>query len=152
MRKIDIIVAAIATAVAITCISFTAHAESPYSSIEISDEEANLLRWVVALEAQGEGYEGEKLVTEVIFNRVLSDKWPNTVGEVLRQRKQFSTLKYVGSKKAWAIPGETEDDAISDVLRSETPLLPSLRYVYFDTRGRNGRDKIRIGGHYFGRE
>jgi hypothetical protein len=69
---------------------------------------------------------------------------------VLSQRGQFSTWKYLS--KPYNIPGEMESDAITEVLTSPATVLPDRRYVYFDTKGRNGRDKLRIGNHVFGRE
>ena len=126
---------------------------NPYLTIPISDSEFNELRWVVALEAQGEGFVGECAVVESIFNRVLSDKWPGTVHDVLAQRGQYSTYRYIGGGKAWAVPSEIEDDAISEVLRTGPSVLPDMKYVYFDSLGGvNGSRKVKIGRHTFGAE
>lgn len=128
--------------------------ENPYQTIPISDAEFEELRWVLALEAQGEGLEGEIAVCEAIFNRVLStSNWGSGVHGVLSRRGQFSTYKLIGSRKAWARPGELEDDAISECLRRGPSVLPSMKYVYFDSKGGvNGRNKVRIGHHTFGAE
>lgn len=127
---------------------------NPYQTIQISESEFNELRWVLALEAQGEGFKGEVAVCEAIFNRVLSQKnWGGSVHGVLSKKGQFSTYRLIGSKKAWAAPGELEDDVISEVLRSGPSVLPSMKYVFFDSRGGvNGRNKIKIGHHTFGAE
>ena len=128
--------------------------ENPYQTIPISDAEYEELRWILALEAQGEGLEGEIAVCEAIFNRVLStSNWGSGVHGVLSRKGQFSTYKLIGSRKAWAKPGELEDDAISECLRRGPSVLPSMKYVYFDSKGGvNGRNKIRIGHHTFGAE
>jgi hypothetical protein len=127
--------------------------DNAYMTIPISDEEARELRWVLALEAQGEGLRGEMAVCEAIFNRVLSPRWPDTVHGVLAQRGQFSTYKRIGSSRAWAVPGEAEDDAISEVLRTGPSILPDMKYVYFDSVGGvNGRRKVKLGKHTFGAE
>ena len=127
--------------------------DNPYQTIQISESEFEELRWVLALEAQGEGLEGEIACCEVIFNRVLSGRWGIGVHGVLSKKGQFSTYKYIGSKKAWAKPGEMEDDAISECLRSGCRILPSMKYVYFDSKGGvNGRNKVKIGHHTFGAE
>ena len=120
--------------------------EPVYSAIKLSEEDAEALRWVLCLEE--EGFEEECRVCETIFNRVLSEKnWGNTVGEVLAKKGQFSTYKYIGSSKAWRTPGELEDDVISEVLRETSIRLPSMRYVYFDSKGGvNGKDHVRYGG------
>ena len=127
--------------------------DNPYQTIQISESEFEELRWVLALEAQGEGLEGEIACCEVIFNRVLSGRWGIGVHGVLSKKGQFSTYKYIGSKKAWAKPGEMEDDAISECLRSGCRILPNMKYVYFDSKGGvNGRNKVKIGHHTFGAE
>ena len=128
--------------------------DNPYQTIQISESEFEELRWVLALEAQGEGLEGEIACCEAIFNRVLSpNNWGIGVHGVLSKKGQFSTYKYIGSKKAWAKPGEMEDDAISECLRSGCRILPSMKYVYFDSKGGvNGRNKVKIGHHTFGAE
>ena len=122
-----------------------------YKDIQVSEEELKLLRSILALEADydTEGHDGQKAVVEVIFNRVLSDKWPDTVEDVIYQRGQFATVKYL--RKPYNLPGEHEDDAISAVLRETETVLPDTRYVFFDTRGVNGRGHVRINHHVFGR-
>ena len=125
---------------------------NPYLGITISDEEANELRWVLALEAQGEGFEGEIAVCEVIFNRVLSGRWGEGIHGVLSKKGQFSTYKYIGSRKAWCTPGQVEDDAISECIRRGPEKLPDITYVYFDTGAKNGSRNIKIGHHWFGAE
>lgn len=129
----------------------TEEAPAIYAGISMSDEEVELLRSILALEADydTEGHDGQKAVVEVIFNRVLSDKWPDTVEDVIYQRGQFATVKYL--KKPYNLPGEHEDDAISAVLRETETVLPSTDYVYFDTKGINGRKHVRINHHVFGR-
>lgn len=123
-----------------------------YGDIVLSDEDAYVLKWVLCLEE--EGFEEECRVCETIFNRVLSDAdWGNTVGEVLAKKHQFSSYRYIDSKKAWDRPGEVEDDVISEVLRETSMRLPSKRYVYFDAKGGvNGKDHVRYGKTTYGRE
>ena len=125
--------------------------DRPYGSIVMSEQEAHELEIILALEAQSEGLTGEMAVAEVIFNRVLSPNWPNTIHEVLSQRGQFATWKYLD--RPYNTPGEMESDAIAEVLAETKRILPDGRYVYFDSvGGANGRQKIRIGRHTFGRE
>ena len=128
--------------------------ENPYQTIQISDAEFEELRWILALAAQGEGLEGEILCCEVIFNRVLSPKnWGAGVHGVLAKRGQFVEYKYIAKKSAWAVPGEMEDKAISECLRRGPSGLPSMKYVYFDSKGGvNGSKTIKIGHHYFSKE
>lgn len=132
--------------------------DNPYQTITISDREAEELRWIVALESGS--YEDAKAVCEVIFNRVLSpndwgqDSKGGAVHGVLSAKGQFATYRYIGSRKAWKVPDETTDDAISEVLRCGLTTLPSYKYVYFDSKGGvNGNRHIRIeGGNTYGAE
>lgn len=164
-RIIDAIQIVICVIVVFAIILFTASAaradvpegsevvENPYQTIQISESEYQELRWVLALAAQGEGLEGEILCCEVIFNRVLSPKnWGAGVHGVLSMGGQFVEYKYINSKRAWAFPGEMEDDAISECLRRGPSMLPDMKYVYFDTGRKNGSRNIKIGRHWFGAE
>ena len=137
------------------------HEPNAYEIIAASmtDEERELLRWIVCLECCDEPYEGQIAVVETIFNRVLSPKWTapwggDTIGAVLHGRGQYATLKYVGSSRAWATPNEKTDDVISECIRrGPASVLPSTKYTYFDSKGGvNGTDHVRIGHHTFGRD
>ena len=129
----------------------TEKAETIYGGISISEDEYALLRSILALEADydTEGHDGQKAVVEVIFNRVMSDKWPNSVEDVIYQKGQFATVKYL--KKPYNLPGEHEDDAISAVLRETETVLPDMRYVYFSRGKSNGRDFVKLNHHWFSR-
>ena len=122
-----------------------------YAGISMTEDEAQLLRSILALEANAatEGLEGQKAVVEVIFNRVLSSKWPNTVSDVIYQRGQFATVKYL--RQPYNTPGEPEDDAISEVLRETETVLPSTDYVYFSRGKSNGKAFVKINHHWFSR-
>lgn len=121
-----------------------------YADITMTEQEARELEKIVAMEAQTQGLEGEVAVCEVIFNRVLSDEWPDTVHGVLSQKGQFSTWRYIN--RPYNQPGELESDAISAALREVTTVLPDTGYVFFCTSRRGWMsDCIRIGAHWFGR-
>ena len=129
----------------------TETAETIYGGITLTQEETDLLRAILALEADyaTEGHDGQKAVVEVIFNRVLSPNWPDTVKDVIYQKGQFATVKYL--KKPYNIPGEHEDDAISAVLRETETVLPDTRYVYFSRGKSNGKDFVKLNHHWFSR-
>ena len=122
-----------------------------YAAITMTEDEAQLLRSILALEANAatEGLEGQKAVVEVIFNRVLSPRWPDTVSDVIYQRGQFATVKHL--KRPYNTPGEPEDDAISEVLRETETVLPSMDYVYFSRGKSNGKAFVKINHHWFSR-
>lgn len=125
------------------------HDES-YDMIEISPEEYELLAQIVSLEATNQGDIGQRAVIEVCLNRVLNN-WGSSLWDVLTQKGQFATYPIVGTDSAWAHAGEQEYSNIDYVLVHGATILPT-DYVYFDTKGVNGHDHIRINDHYFGKE
>ena len=61
-------------------------------------DESYLLEKIAMAEAESEGVEGKALVMLVVLNRVWSDRFPNTIEEVIFQRTgnggwQFSPLQ-----------------------------------------------------------
>ena len=163
MRKV--IVAIIAVLAALWAFSTAAMAATvdydrqEYARVleTMTDEEVNELCRVMFLECRGESFEGKVAVAETIFNRVLSDNFPDTIHDVLSEPGQFSTWKHIDT--AYDVD---EDDsgiqqgeicrAIMYVYDNGRTVLPSAKYVYFDTRGINGRNHIHIDGQYFGAE
>lgn len=131
---------------------------NPYQELaaRTSEEDWRLLEWIVALEANTEKMSGKRAVVEVIFNRCLSSKWDapwggDTIGEVIRAKKQFSTLKVVGSPKAWATPGQAESDAIAETIAAGPSILPSMDYTYFSRGKSNGSGFVKVydGSHHW---
>lgn len=54
--------------------------------------EAYLLAAIIQCESEGEPYEGKLAVGSVVMNRVAHPKFPNTITEVVYQKKQFSPV------------------------------------------------------------
>lgn len=121
---------------------------NPYMDIidSLTDDEEALLKRIVWAEANNQPIEGQRAVIEVIFNRILSDRWPNDLVSVLSQRGQFATWKHRNR-----VTANGDQDAALALVYAEPPVLPSTEYVFFDTKGRNGKDKIKIKDHWFGR-
>lgn len=61
--------------------------------IHLSEKETAILQRIVEAEATGEDIKGKMLVANVIMNRVNSDKFPNTVEEVVFAKGQFSPIR-----------------------------------------------------------
>ncbi len=115
-------------------------------NIALSEEEINLLAKIVWLEANGEPVEGQQAVVEVVFNRMASGLFPDTLYDVLSQKNpvQFCSWKNVGIAK----PTEKEYDSIRQVLNGESNLLRTDT-VYFSTTPLTSHTDVRIGGHSF---
>lgn len=127
-------------------------APNPYQMIidNLTPEDEAILKRIVWAEANNQSITGQRAVYEVIFNRMLSNNdWGQGGGVigVLSKRGQFATWKSRNKVKSNA----DQDEALK-LVYSEPPVLPSTKYVFFDRRGRNGRDKIKIEDHYFGAE
>ncbi|WP_280768825.1 cell wall hydrolase [Salipaludibacillus daqingensis] len=57
--------------------------------VTLSSSERDLLERLVHAEARGQEYEGKVAVAEVVFNRVDSSDFPDSVYEVITQKRQF---------------------------------------------------------------
>lgn len=114
-----------------------------YSEITMSDEELGELAEIIYHEARGESFEGQQAVAEVVFNRVIADNFPDTVHEVIHQKKQFSTARLLGT----AEPLQEQYDAINAALYGPT-ILPA-DVVFFSRDGENDKVWGSIGGHVF---
>ena len=60
--------------------------------VELTYEEAQLLMKIAEAEAGNQGAEGMWLVMSVVMNRVESPDFPDTIGEVIFQDHQFSSV------------------------------------------------------------
>jgi len=58
----------------------------------IPDEEKDLLARLVTAEAKGEPYEGKVAVATVVLNRVDHEKYPDSIKEVVYEKRQFEPV------------------------------------------------------------
>lgn len=84
---------------------------APYDIFGIDEYEYYLLSHVVEAEARNQGIDGKRLVVDVVFNRVMSDQFPNSVEEVLMQDGQFTT--YTNGAYKLVEPSEDTYEAIA---------------------------------------
>lgn len=61
-------------------------------SYAVSEEDLLLLRKIVMAEAEGEPYQGKVAVANVVLNRLRSANFPDTIRDVIYQKKQFSPV------------------------------------------------------------
>ena len=116
--------------------------ETRYSAIEVSEEDYELLAKIVYLEARGESAEGQQAVVEVIFNRVLEPRFPDTVEGVIYAPGQFCTVPMLHT----AYPNEMQYAAIDAAIESEGIVGDA---IYFATRPLTKNCVRQIGCHYF---
>lgn len=75
---------------------------------------------MVYAEARGEGLEGQIAVAAVILNRVRSDKFPNTVWDVIHQQGQFTPIQR-GTLPSSSKNTGTCTNAVDKALNGEDP-------------------------------
>lgn len=121
---------------------------SRYEEIEITEEDVYTLACLVYHEARGEPFEGQAAVVEVVFNRCLSDEFPDTVEEVVFQKYgdvwQFSPAPYLYT----AEPSEVQYSAVMYAYNSEEHVV-TPETVFFSTSPYNEYITAIIGNHYF---
>ena len=114
-----------------------------YAEITVTDADIKLMAQLVYREARGECFEGQVAVVEVVLNRVLCDRFPNTVKKVITQKSQFA------GRLSTAKPSEVQYAAVYEAL-SETEYYTTLDTVYFATTARRGKTvSAKIGHHVF---
>lgn len=114
-----------------------------YSELEITEEDRELLARIVYLEARGQSFSGQRAVAEVVLNRVLDSRFPDTVYEVLYAPGQFTPAKSIAS----TTPTETQYKVVDCVI-DETPITTE-NTVYFATSALTKNVFAKIGDHYF---
>ncbi len=89
------------------------------------------LALAIYFEARGEPVDGQAAVAGVVLERVASDSYPDTICEVVFQRKQFSAfnsgIPKVTDKTAW-IASETVARAVLDDPEGTVLILGATHY------------------------
>ena len=89
---------------------------TPIQQFSITDEEIEMLKYIIEQETRGGSYRHKCIVTNVVLNRVKDSRFPNTVKGVLLQKNQFSsTWNYYQKRNK---PDEKTENAVNDVLNS----------------------------------
>lgn len=112
--------------------------------ITMTQEEKDVLAQIVFLESGNQSDLGQQAVVEVVFNRVVSGNFSNSVIGVLSEKRQFTTWKY----RHKGTPTLREYANIEAVLNGQTNIFP-FKTVYFSRGAQNKRVQQRIGGHVF---
>lgn len=117
------------------------------SEVTFAEGDRYLLANLIYCEAGGEPYEGQVAVGSVVINRVLSNKFPDSVVGVIYQNRQFSPVASGRLDLALAVNKATPrcyqaaDEAMSGVTNVGN-------CVFFRTPI-EGLEGINIGGHVF---
>ena len=117
-------------------------------AVGYSASDLDLLAAIVYAEAGTEDFTGQRLVADVVLNRVHSPAWPNSVSEVVYQPYQFSPVLDGGLDRAWGNVTESCYEAARLALQGDHI---NTEVIYFSMYGcSNGIFAFQHGCHYFG--
>lgn len=132
-------IAAVATAMVI--------AFSPV--LQVSNDDIDLVAKIVYLEAGGEGADLQRAVTEVIYNRVLSGIWGDSVSEVIYATNdygwEFSTVPDLYK----AEPTDTTYEIVRDVFQKGSTIPLRIMYFRLNHYHQWAVDEFQIDNVYF---
>lgn len=119
--------------------------DPPEPPDRLSEEDIELLALITMAEAEGECEEGKRLVIDVVLNRMDSERFPDTVYEVIYQPGQFSPT-WNGRLKRCEVREE-----ICRLVREELESRTNDKVVFFTGGGYSayGVPMFQVGGHYF---
>ena len=118
-------------------------AVSRYPDIDLTFAERQLLARVVWVEARGESARGQQAVAEVVFNRLMSDGFPDNLRDVIYGENQFRSVKFLDD----AEPGQAQYQAIENAIYG--PYVLPTDVTYFARYATNNNVWGTIGGHIF---
>ena len=121
------------------------------SQVAFEDGDRKLLANLIYCEARGESYDGKVAVGSVVINRVLSERFPNTVVGVIYAPNQFAPVKSTVNSLALAL-AEDRASRYPDCYRAADEAMSGYsnvgRCVYFRTPI-PGLTGTQIGNHIF---
>ena len=113
--------------------------------ISVSNEDIELLALVTMAEAEGESEEGKRMVIDTILNRVDSERFDNTISEVIYAPNQFTSMRN-GRVDRCYIADDIYQLVIEELTnRTNYDVLYFTAYQY----GAYGTPMFQIGNHYF---
>ena len=113
--------------------------------ISVSNEDIELLALVTMAEAEGESEEGKRMVIDTILNRVDSERFDNTISEVIYAPNQFTSM-WNGRIDRCYVADDICQLVIEELTnRTNYDVLYFTAYQYSDY----GTPMFQIGNHYF---
>lgn len=115
-------------------------------TIQISQADAERLMKIAYAEAGGEGIEGQLRIMMVVWNRVQSEEFPNSVKEVIEMPFQFSSVSnghYEKAEPTWEThmalslfeQNNIHDDNVIGFERNDNGAVLLSYFDYYDTIG-----------------
>ena len=121
-----------------------APAEEPrYPDMALSEEDKDLLAKLIWAEAQGEPFDGQQAIAEVVLNRIAADNFPGNVHDVLYAQDQFKAVAQIYAAK----PTHVQYEAIRRAMYG--PHVVPEDVVFFSTGAVSDNVWGTIGKHTF---
>ena len=125
--------------------------QTTIASMDWDTEESEMLARIAMAEAEGEDVEGKALVILVVLNRVWSDKFPDSIEEVITQERQFTA--YENGRYERLEPDEGCWDALGLVMYDHWDESQGALYFESESDSTWNRDNLkrlfRHGNHIF---
>jgi spore germination cell wall hydrolase CwlJ-like protein len=117
-------------------------------TLEVTSEEVTLIARLVIGEAEGESFEGKKMVAETILNRLVKGGFGTSVKGIIEFPGQYDAR---WNASLWAREPKEEDlKAVRDAI--DNPTLPIDVVFYVNTkhlpRGNGWRERLESLGHF----
>ena len=119
------------------------HSQTRYPDIKLTLEQEDLLAKVIWVEARGESEAGQQAVAEVVLNRMASDRFPDSINDVIYGEGQFRSAKFLKDAK----PYQVQYEAIERALYG--PNILPMDVYYFATTPMTSKVWGGIGRHIF---
>lgn len=117
--------------------------ECRYPGVELTEWETYLLAQLIYMEAQGEPYEGQQAVAEVVLNRLIREGFPNNIQDIIYAEGQFPSADFLDK----AEPTHVQYEAIERALYG--PYILPVDVVFYATFQVNQNVWGDIGNHTF---
>lgn len=121
------------------------------ASMDWDADESEMLARIAMAEAEGEDVEGKALVILVVLNRVWSDKFPDSIEEVITQERQFTA--YENGRYERLEPDEGCWDALGLVMYDHWDESQGALYFESESKSTWHQDNLkrlfRHGNHIF---
>lgn len=125
--------------------------QTAIASMDWDADESEMLARIAMAEAEGEDVEGKALVILVVLNRVWSDKFPDSIEEVITQERQFTA--YENGRYDRLKPDEGCWDALGLVMYDRWDESQGALYFESESKSTWHQDNLkrlfRHGNHIF---
>ena len=112
-----------------------------------ADGELYLLAAIIQCEAEGEPYLGQLAVGSVVMNRVHSNKFPNSITEVVYQKKQFSPV--ASGRLAYRLQAGVNDSCMRAAIETLNGNIVTPALFFCTTALKPNINGTIIGHHVF---